>query len=89
LWKIAPAPNLDSALRDRICADAVRFARQINYVNVGTAEFLVDVHGNYFFIEMNPRNQVEHTVTEEVTDVDLVPTECRSPSTGSSTSSTS
>ena len=70
--EIAPAPNLDPELRDRICADAVRFAREIGYKNAGTVEFLLDPDGNYVFIEMNPRIQVEHTVTEEVTDVDLV-----------------
>ena len=70
--EIAPAPNLDPELRDRICADAVAFARHIGYVNAGTVEFLLDERGNHVFIEMNPRIQVEHTVTEEVTDVDLV-----------------
>ena len=75
--EIAPAPNLDPDLRDRICADAVRFARHIGYQNAGTVEFLVDPEGNYVFIEMNPRIQVEHTVTEEVTDVDLVQSQLR------------
>ena len=70
--EIAPAPNLDADLRDRICADAVTFARAINYVNAGTVEFLLDERGHHVFIEMNPRIQVEHTVTEEVTDRDLV-----------------
>ena len=75
--EIAPAPNLDPALRDRMCADAVRFAREIGYKNAGTVEFLLDPAGNYVFIEMNPRIQVEHTVTEEVTDVDLVQSQLR------------
>ena len=66
--EIAPAPNLDPELRDRICADAVRFAREIGYKNAGTVEFLLDPEGHYVFIEMNPRIQVEHTVTEEVTE---------------------
>ena len=70
--EIAPAPNLDPALRDRICADAVAFARHIGYVNAGTVEFLLDERGDHVFIEMNPRIQVEHTVTEQVTDRDLV-----------------
>lgn len=70
--EIAPAPNLDPELRDRICADAVRFAREIGYKNAGTVEFLLDPSGRYVFIEMNPRIQVEHTVTEEITAVDLV-----------------
>ena len=75
--EIAPAPNLDPELRDRMCADAVRFATEIGYRNAGTVEFLLDPDGNYVFIEMNPRIQVEHTVTEEVTDVDLVQSQLR------------
>ncbi|WP_183093856.1 pyruvate carboxylase [Nocardioides stalactiti] len=75
--EIAPAPNLDPALRERICADAVKFARAIGYRNAGTVEFLLDPQGSYVFIEMNPRIQVEHTVTEEVTDVDLVQSQLR------------
>ncbi len=75
--EIAPAPHLDPTLRERICTDAVAFARQIGYSNAGTVEFLVDHDGRHFFIEMNPRIQVEHTVTEEVTDVDLVQSQMR------------
>jgi pyruvate carboxylase len=75
--EIAPAPNLDPALRERICADAVAFARQIGYTNAGTVEFLLDGGGRHVFLEMNPRIQVEHTVTEEVTDVDLVQAQLR------------
>jgi pyruvate carboxylase len=75
--ELAPAPNLDPDLRARMCADAVRFAREIGYVNAGTVEFLLDPAGSYVFIEMNPRIQVEHTVTEEVTDVDLVQAQLR------------
>jgi pyruvate carboxylase len=79
--EIAPAPALDPAIRDRLCADAVAFARQIGYVNAGTVEFLLDTvgerAGEHVFIEMNPRIQVEHTVTEEVTDVDLVQAQIR------------
>ncbi|MGY0537764.1 pyruvate carboxylase [Nocardioides sp. YJ-D4] len=75
--EIAPAPNLDPELRERICADAVRFAKEIGYSCAGTVEFLLDPAGNYVFIEMNPRIQVEHTVTEEVTDVDLVRSQMR------------
>ena len=70
--EIAPAPGLDPAIRERMCADAVRFAESIGYVNAGTVEFLLGEDGGYVFIEMNPRIQVEHTVTEEVTDLDLV-----------------
>ncbi len=75
--ELAPAPNLDPELRDRICQDAVKFARQIGYRNAGTVEFLLDRDGRHVFIEMNPRIQVEHTVTEEVTDVDLVQAQLR------------
>ncbi len=75
--ELAPAPNLDPALRDRICADAVAFARQIGYSGAGTVEFLLDERGQHVFIEMNPRIQVEHTVTEEITDVDLVSAQLR------------
>jgi pyruvate carboxylase len=75
--ELAPAPNLDPELRERICADAVAFAREIGYRNAGTVEFLLDEAGRHVFIEMNPRIQVEHTVTEEVTDVDLVQSQLR------------
>ena len=75
--ELAPAPNLDPALRERICADAVAFARQIGYSCAGTVEFLLDERGQHVFIEMNPRIQVEHTVTEEITDVDLVSSQLR------------
>ncbi|RII14769.1 2-oxoglutarate carboxylase small subunit [Streptomyces sp. YIM 130001] len=75
--ELAPAPHLDPELRERICGDAVKFARQIGYRNAGTVEFLLDPEGNHVFIEMNPRIQVEHTVTEEVTDVDLVQSQLR------------
>ncbi|MEU8619623.1 pyruvate carboxylase [Streptomyces sp. NPDC048623] len=75
--ELAPAPNLDPAVRQRICDDAVKFARQIGYRNAGTVEFLLDPDGNHVFIEMNPRIQVEHTVTEEVTDIDLVQSQLR------------
>jgi len=70
--EIAPAPNLDGATRDAMSAHAVQFARSIGYSCAGTVEFLLAADGRYVFIEMNPRIQVEHTVTEEVTSVDLV-----------------
>ncbi|QGU06558.1 2-oxoglutarate carboxylase small subunit [Corynebacterium occultum] len=70
--EIAPAQHLDPKLRKQICADAVKFCKSINYYGAGTVEFLVDEQGNHVFIEMNPRIQVEHTVTEEITGVDLV-----------------
>jgi pyruvate carboxylase len=75
--ELAPAPNLPGELRMRICADAVAFARQIGYSCAGTVEFLLDERGDHVFIEMNPRIQVEHTVTEEITDVDLVASQLR------------
>ena len=75
--ELAPAPALAPELRDQICADAVAFARHIGYSCAGTVEFLLDENGQYVFIEMNPRIQVEHTVTEEITDVDLVSSQLR------------
>ena len=75
--EIAPAPNLDPGIRDRMCDHAVAFAKEIGYVNAGTVEFLLAPDGRYVFIEMNPRIQVEHTVTEEITDVDLVSSQLR------------
>jgi pyruvate carboxylase len=70
--EITPAPGLDGDLRERICAAAVAFGREIGYVNAGTVEFLLGADGRFAFIEINPRIQVEHTVTEETTDIDLV-----------------
>ncbi|MBP5163033.1 MAG: acetyl-CoA carboxylase biotin carboxylase subunit, partial [Spirochaetales bacterium] len=68
-----PAWSLDERTRANICADAVKIAKTVKYENAGTVEFLVDkLSGNHYFIEMNPRIQVEHTVTEMVTGVDLV-----------------
>lgn len=75
--EIAPAPNLDRDTRKAMCADAVRFAESIGYSCAGTVEFLLGADGRYVFIEMNPRIQVEHTVTEEVTNVDLVQAQMR------------
>ncbi|UNB50070.1 pyruvate carboxylase [Mycolicibacterium sp. YH-1] len=75
--EVAPAPNLPEELRQRICGDAVAFARHIGYSGAGTVEFLLDERGQHVFIECNPRIQVEHTVTEEITDVDLVSAQLR------------
>ena len=79
--EIAPAPNLPEETRQALYRDAIAFARSIGYVNAGTVEFLLDTAGErageHVFIEMNPRIQVEHTVTEEVTDVDLVQSQIR------------
>ncbi|HVW01603.1 MAG TPA: biotin carboxylase N-terminal domain-containing protein, partial [Planctomycetaceae bacterium] len=71
--EIAPSPNLDSGLRQRICEAAIKIGREVKYENAGTVEFLVDADtGEFYFIEVNPRIQVEHTVTEEVTGYDIV-----------------
>jgi pyruvate carboxylase len=71
--EIAPSVGLEPSVRVELCAAAVRIAREINYDNAGTVEFLLDLDTNaWFFIEMNPRIQVEHTVTETITGVDLV-----------------
>ena len=76
--EIAPAPGLDPALRDRILAAAIRLAKAARYANAGTVEFLVSPErGEFFFIECNPRIQVEHTITEQVTGVDLVEAQFR------------
>lgn len=76
--EIAPAPALDPAVRDRILHDAVTLAEAGGYRNAGTVEFLVDpATGAHWFIEANPRIQVEHTVTEAITGVDLVQTQLR------------
>jgi len=79
--EIAPAPHISAELREALCGDAVRFAESINYSNAGTVEFLVETEGpragQHVFIEMNPRIQVEHTITEEITDVDLVQSQMR------------
>ncbi|MBT3535851.1 MAG: pyruvate carboxylase, partial [Rhodospirillaceae bacterium] len=74
----APAPFLDPDQRAELCAAALRLARQSGYVNAGTAEFLMDRDsGEFYFIEVNPRIQVEHTVTEEVTGIDIVKAQIR------------
>lgn len=71
--EIAPAVDLPEAVRRALCDAAVRLAREVRYDNAGTIEFLVDTEtGDWFFIEMNPRIQVEHTVTEVITNIDLV-----------------
>ena len=79
--EIAPAPKLDDTLRQQLFVDAVAFAKEIGYQNAGTVEFLIETSGpnagKHVFIEMNPRIQVEHTVTEEITDVDLVQSQLR------------
>ncbi len=68
----SPSPSLTPELRERICQSAVRVAQEAGYTNAGTVEFLLGRDGNFYFIEVNARIQVEHTVTELVTGIDLV-----------------
>ena len=76
LIETAPAPNLSEQLRGRICADALKLARASEYSNAGTVEFLVSGDSHYF-IEVNARLQVEHTVTEQITGIDMVQAQIR------------
>ncbi|MFV8749747.1 pyruvate carboxylase [Nannocystaceae bacterium ST9] len=75
--EVAPALGLDPALREALTRDAIALAKAVEYRNAGTVEFLVDGEGRHYFIEVNPRIQVEHTVTEQVTMVDLVQAQIR------------
>ncbi|GFE72176.1 acetyl-CoA carboxylase biotin carboxylase subunit [Chroococcus sp. FPU101] len=77
LLEEAPSPFLTPHLRKRMGDAAVRVAKSINYVGVGTVEFLVDQSGNYYFMEMNTRIQVEHPVTEMITGLDLIKEQIR------------
>lgn len=70
--EFTPAISLSDEKRNEICKDALKIAESVNYRSAGTLEFLVDMHGNHYFIEMNPRVQVEHTITEMVTGIDIV-----------------
>jgi acetyl-CoA carboxylase biotin carboxylase subunit len=73
----SPSPNLPQSVREKICAAAVRLAKAANYTNAGTCEFIVDKDNNFYFIEVNARIQVEHPVTELVTDTDLIQAQIR------------
>jgi acetyl-CoA carboxylase biotin carboxylase subunit len=73
----SPAPNLDEGTRSAMCDSAVRLVRAANYTNAATVEFIVDRQGNFFFIELNARIQVEHPVTELVTGIDLIKAQIR------------
>jgi len=75
--EVAPAPLITEQQRKNICNDAIALAKASSYQNAGTCEFLVDENGNHYFIEMNARLQVEHTVTEEITGIDIVQTQLR------------
>lgn len=77
LLEEAPSPALTQELREKMGAAAVRAARSINYVGAGTVEFLLDKHGQFYFMEMNTRIQVEHPVTEMVTGLDLIAEQIR------------
>ncbi|EJS43759.1 pyc1p [Saccharomyces arboricola H-6] len=70
--EVAPAKTLPREVRDAILTDAVKLAKECGYRNAGTAEFLVDNQNRHYFIEINPRIQVEHTITEEITGIDIV-----------------
>jgi pyruvate carboxylase len=70
--EIAPAVSITEEKRQEICADALKIASSVGYRSAGTLEFLVDKNGNHYFIEMNPRVQVEHTITEMTTGIDIV-----------------
>lgn len=70
--ELAPAKDLPIETRENLLNDAVKLAKSVNYRNAGTAEFLVDQQNRYYFIEINPRIQVEHTITEEITGIDIV-----------------
>jgi acetyl-CoA carboxylase biotin carboxylase subunit len=73
----SPSPALEPKVRAAMCEAAVRLARTANYTNAGTCEFIVDQTGNFFFIEVNARIQVEHPVTEMVTGIDLIKAQIR------------
>ena len=74
---VCPRLQLPEETRQKLYEDAVKVARHVGYVSAGTVEFLVDKSGAHYFIEMNPRIQVEHTVTEMVTGIDLIKEQIR------------
>jgi pyruvate carboxylase len=73
--EVAPSVSLSQDLRDRICAASVQIMKNVSYLNAGTVEFLVTEDGDFYFIEVNPRIQVEHTITELITGIDIVQTQ--------------
>lgn len=74
--EVAPSLSLSEELRQEICEAAVHLMKNVNYINAGTVEFLVS-EGKFYFIEVNPRVQVEHTITEMITGIDIVQTQIR------------
>lgn len=76
----SPSVSLNDSLREKIGKAAIKAAKKIKYTNAGTIEFLVDIHGNFYFMEINTRIQVEHPVTEMVTGIDIVKEQIRSAS---------
>src|SRR5699024_776711 len=74
--EVAPSISLTDELRERICNAAIQLMENINYINAGTVEFLV-TGDDFYFIEVNPRVQVEHTITEMITGVDIVQTQIK------------
>jgi pyruvate carboxylase len=70
--EVAPAPKLPREIKEKLYEYALRICREAHYTHVGTVEFLVDQRQNIYFIEVNPRIQVEHTITEEITKIDIV-----------------
>ncbi|NLN04460.1 MAG: acetyl-CoA carboxylase biotin carboxylase subunit [Clostridiaceae bacterium] len=76
----SPSPAVSSELREKLCEDSLKAVKAVNYTGVGTIEYLLDSKGNYYFMEMNTRLQVEHPVTEFVTGIDLVKWQIRTAS---------
>lgn len=70
--EFTPCQTISEQTRQKICEDALKIARHVNYTNAGTVEFLLDCDDNHYFIEVNPRIQVEHTITEQVCGIDIV-----------------
>lgn len=77
LLEEAPAASISSKLRSEICKAAAKAAKSIGYTNAGTIEFVVDKDENFYFLEMNTRIQVEHTITESITGIDLIKEQIR------------
>ncbi len=77
LIEIAPSPQLTEKQREYVCTLAIKAAETVNYVNAGTVEFLLDNENNFYFMEMNTRVQVEHTISEAITGIDIVEEQIR------------